>query len=165
MRCAENTIFGRVPRRSDHNGQFLGRLLGGAGGRRVGDTVAIGRATARVAVAHRSRPIRQHGVVPRLPIARPRGPALPAYLSGLVGSLRPHVREDLGSYQHRFTNDWDADIARQVQEDFDELILSPPLLEGKAQVNIKLGVSSGSRVRNNANQRARLDVEPWPCPE
>src|SRR6516225_8911966 len=77
----------------------------------------------------------------------------------------PRLGEDPGSDQHCFADDWHADIAREMDEDFGELVFGPALLQGKAQMDVELGMTAGGSIRDDADERARLDIEPGPRPE
>src|SRR5690242_12026116 len=77
----------------------------------------------------------------------------------------PRLGEDLGSNQHCFADDWHADIAGEMDEDLAELAFGPALLQGKAQMDVELGMTAGGSIRDDADERARLEIEPRPRPE
>jgi hypothetical protein len=62
--------------------------------------------------------------------------------SALAGTLGLHLGKYLGGHEQRLANDRHADVAGQVQEDLDQLILGPSLLEGKAEVDIEQRTAS-----------------------
>src|SRR5581483_6901446 len=92
-------------------------------------------------------------------------PAGGAAASGLAAALGPDLGEHLGGHQHGLADDRHADVAGEVQQRFRQLLLGPALLEGEAQVDVELGVAPGRRVGDDADERARLDVEAWARPQ
>ena len=70
-----------------------------------------------------------------------------------------HARGD----QHRLADQGHTDVAREMEQDLDQLVLAPSLLEGKPQVDIELGMTPRRGIRDDADQRARLEVEAGPA--
>src|SRR5215470_18460957 len=52
-----------------------------------------------------------------------------------------------------------------MNEHLGELVLGPALSQGEAQVDVELGMTAGGSVRDDADERAGLDIEPRPRPE
>src|SRR5215467_6349197 len=77
----------------------------------------------------------------------------------------PRLGEDPRSDQHCFADDWYADIAGEMDEDLSELVFGPALPQGKAQMDFEFGMTAGCSIRDDADERACLDVEPRPRPE
>src|SRR5262245_14514585 len=74
-------------------------------------------------------------------------------------SLGLHVLEHLGGRQHRLAYDGHAHVAGQMEQHLGELGLGPAFPEGEAQMDVELGMAAGRGVRNDANKRARLEIE------
>src|SRR5262249_52231426 len=89
----------------------------------------------------------------------------PELLSLFFACFRLHLRKSLGGDQHGLADERYANIAREMQQHFGELVLGPALLEGEAQMNVELGMTPAHRVRDHADQRAGLKIEAGTGPQ
>src|SRR6266849_7646836 len=75
------------------------------------------------------------------------------------------LSKDLGGREQALADDRHAHIAGHVQERLRQLLFRPSLPEGHAQVDGELGLPPGGGVRDDADQRARLEIEARARPE
>src|SRR6266849_4258859 len=67
--------------------------------------------------------------------------------------------------EQALADDRHANVAGHVQEGLRQLLLRPSLTEGHAEMNGELGLSPRGGVRDDAHQRARLEIEARARPE
>src|SRR5262249_50672282 len=94
-------------------------------------------------------------------ISRRRSAATGLPRAGLGAVFLEYLRGD----HHAFADDRHANIARQVQEDLDQLVLGPALAQRHVQMEGELRLAAGAGVGDDADQGARLIVEAGPGPQ